>query len=206
MVLLARLVSRLLATLLLAAVALAGLAAAVFCIQSGHGTLSLPALARDLHLALVRRSVATELARLKAHGPVAVVSALCGVGAVAAGVMLLVGVLVPARERLVILGEDQEGTLGARRRALAAIARTLAQRPHDVVAARARVRPRRRGLGGVLRLHVRYLGAGDSGAPSAPDAQRRRLQRALGGHLGELTEGAPLRISLKLKPVRRRVS
>lgn len=130
--LLRRAVARLLTFVLLVALALAGLAVAVFCIEGGHRGLSLPALARRGHLSQLSHKVGRFLHVLEASGPVAKLSALGGLAAVILGVLLLVGVLRPRRERLALLEEGEQGTLAARRRALAQVATGLVEQARGI--------------------------------------------------------------------------
>ena len=151
MVLILRAIGRLVALLLLLALALLGLATAIFSIQGDTRALSLPTLARHLQLPQLRELVDDFLSRLEAGGPVAWVSVGGGAAAIVFGVLLLVGALVPRRERLVVL--EQNGgqvRLAARRRALAQIAGALVEQVRGVTDERTRVRPRRVGRGGRL--------------------------------------------------------
>lgn len=149
MILLLRALVRLLAFALLAALAVAGIAVAVFCIGGGRSGLSLLHGAELLHLPQFRDSVGSFLTTLEAGGPVAVVAALAGLGAMLLGVLLLAGALVPRRERLVSAGDG----VAARRRPLAQMAAALAEGSDGVTAVRARVRPGRRG-GGRLKIRA----------------------------------------------------
>lgn len=169
MIWLARLLAQLLGVLLLVAMAVAGAAAAVFCIQGGHGTLSLPGLASDLHLAQLRDTIGSFLARLQADGPVAVISGVSGAGAILLGLVLLTGSLVSPRERLIVLSDGDRGQIAARRRALAQAAADLAEQPRSVQHARVRARPWRRKTGGRLRIRVRV-----DGSEGFPDGQAMR--------------------------------
>lgn len=143
MVLLLRTLARLVTLLLLAALALAGLALALFSIGGGQSAVSLPELARYVQLPELREEVGAYLAQLEDDGSVAAYSALAGAAAVLAGVLLLVGALAPRRERLVVLEEGENGRLAARRRTLSHVAEALAEQARGVTEARARVRPSR---------------------------------------------------------------
>jgi len=191
MVLLARILTRLVGVLLFVVLAAAGLAAAVFCIQGGHGTLSLPGLASDLHLTVARANVGRFLHRLQAPGPPAVVSALCGLGAVVLGVVLLIGSLVMTRERLLVLARGENGVIAVRRRALAQAAAALAEQPRMVLDAKARARPWRRRTGGWLRVRVR---GGEAQGPTDGD-----VIPAVRGALAPLTDSLPLRVRVSAK-------
>lgn len=148
MVLLLRALAGLVGLLLLVVLTAGGLAAAVFSIQGGEGTLSLSQLASLLALDELRDLVGGWLAALQAGGPIAAVAALSGAGAVLLGLCLVVGALVARRERLVVIERSPRGVLGARRRAAAGVLRALAEQPRDVLGAKVRVRPRRRRVGG----------------------------------------------------------
>ena len=132
MILFSRAVARLLAFLLLVALAVVGLAAAVFCIGKGTDTLSLHNLADIVALPQARDQVASFLATLEAPGSTAVLSALGGLAAMAVGLVLLIGVLVPRRERLVSLTRTPDGTIAARRRPLGQIAEALVEQGRGV--------------------------------------------------------------------------
>jgi len=152
MVLLLRALAALVGLLALGVLTAAGIAAALFNIQAGDGTLSLSHLASLLALDELRDGVGGWLADLEAGGPAAAVAALCGAGAVLLGVGLLIGALIPRRERLLIIERSPKGVLSAKRRAAAGALRALAEQPRDVLAAKIRIRPRRRGVGGRARL------------------------------------------------------
>lgn len=142
---LARLVARLLAVALLIALAVAGLAIAVFSIQSGTAALSLPELAKVVGLPALRDSLGDLLGAVEASGPIALLSALGGFGAVLLGLFLLLGVLAGRTERLFTADESVEGTVAAKGRPLASVAVALAEQTRGVVEAKARARPSRGG-------------------------------------------------------------
>ncbi|MEJ7792372.1 MAG: hypothetical protein WKF65_10425 [Gaiellaceae bacterium] len=160
MILFLRLFARLLAFVLLVALALLGLAVAVFSIQGDADALSLPRLAEHLQLPELRSDAGRWLDQLEEPGPVALTSLGGGFAAIAAGVLLLAGTIVPARERLLVVEEEEDGRLAARRRAVAHAARSLAEPVRGVTAAKVRVRPSRRGCGGrlaVVAVHPRTV-------------------------------------------------
>ena len=132
MIALARVLVRLVAFLLLVLLAVAGLAVAVFSIDTGTTGPSLGRLAELLHLASLRDTVGAWLDQLEASGSVAVVGGLCGLGAVLVGLVLLAGLLVPRRERLITMPSAVSGDLAARRRPLAQVAQTLAEQARGV--------------------------------------------------------------------------
>src|SRR5205807_3671923 len=117
---------------------------AVFSIGTGTSGPSLGQLADLLHLASLRGTVGQWLVQLESPGSVAVLAGACGIGAILLGLLLLAGVLVPRRERLVTLSHGDPGTVAARRRPLAHVATTLVERERGVTEARVRVRPMRR--------------------------------------------------------------
>jgi len=172
MILLARGLARLTTFLLLVALALAGAIAGFGSIGSGNGGVSLPGFARLLHLDRLEASTGELLGALESDGPIAILSALGGLGAIALGVFLLVGLLWPRRERLVVLRRDEAGLIAARRRPLGQVAEALAEQVGDVAAHRGRVRPARRGKPGG-RLRVRAT------ARESTDATRAAVEREL---------------------------
>jgi len=182
---------RLIGFLLALALCIIGLALAVFSIQGGKSGLSITHLAHLVHLPALRHDVDTFLTRMEASGPVAVVALASGVGAVIIGVLALVGVLVPTRERLLTLSSSGDEALLARRRALAALTRSLAERADGVSEAkvRVRVRVRRRG-GGKLTVRAQHTRATDA------TAARSALEAALAPLIGPL----PLSAKLKVRP------
>lgn len=190
MILFARALVRLVSFLLLVLLALAGLLVAVFCIGTGSTGPSLGGLADLLQLSSLRDTVGAWLDQLEASGPVAVVAALSGLGATLLGLLLVAGVLVPRRERLVTLATGEHGTLAARRRPLAQAATTLVEQVRGVTEARVRVRPRRRAGG---RLAVR--------ASRSRPADPGQLRDAIRERLGSLTD--PFKLSTRVE-VRRR--
>jgi hypothetical protein len=170
----ARGLARLLAALLAGALAVGGLAVALFSIQGGSATLSLPALAGRLHLGDLQVTVGMWLADLQADGPVARVAALAGAGAVALGVLLLFGVLARRRERLLVMRSDDDGTIAARPRAVGQAAVALGEQSRDVLRATDRTTARRRGVGGRLRLTIYHAPSTDGAGTTA--AGRVRIQ------------------------------
>jgi hypothetical protein len=175
MILLARALVRLVSFLLLVILAVAGVVVAVFCIGTGTSGPSLGKLASILHLASVRDTVGHWLGQLESSGSVAVLAGLCGLGAILFGLLLLTGLLVPRRERLVTLASDGDGTLAARRRPLGQAAETLVEQVRGITQARARVRPRRR-AGGRLRVRAsRTRTADPTQVSAAVNEQLREL-------------------------------
>jgi hypothetical protein len=170
----ARALARLLALVLTTTLAAAGLVVAVFSVHGDSSTLSLPGLARLARLADLDARVGVFLAQLQAPGPIAKVAALAGAGAVLLGLLLLFGVLARKPERLVVLRSDGDGTVAARPRVLAHAAVALAEEDPRALRAAARVTPRRRGVGGRLRLTVYHARSATPAA--ATDAGRARVK------------------------------
>jgi hypothetical protein len=153
-VILLRALSKLVAFVLLFVLAVAGLATAISCISGGSGTLSLPWLAKTAQLPALRDTMGTFLGGLEAPGSSALIAAACGLGAMLLGALLIAGVVVPRRERLVRLrDEEASGSVAARRRPLGQAAAALVRRAGGVADAKVRVRPGRR-RGGTVRVRA----------------------------------------------------
>ena len=186
MILLARLLVRVLSFLLLAALAIAGLAAAVFCIQGGTNTLSLDTLAELVQLPDVEGAVGPWLDQLEAPGTMPI-AALCALGAILLGLLLLAGVLVPRRERLLTLHSGDDGTIGARRRGFAQVATALVEQARGVTGVRVKARPGRRG-GGRLRVTAEHT----------RNVERGQVERAVQERVGPLAE--PFGLKTQVRP------
>lgn len=182
----ARALVRLLTPLLLATVALVGIAAALFSVQSGTSTLSLPNLAEIVGLPSLRESVADLLGAVEAPGPTALLSLLGGLGAILLGALMVVGSLVARAERAFVADESPQGQLDARPRALAAAARGLALGTRGVTSAKAKATSTRRG--GRLALAVTHPRS------ASPDELRRRLE----DEVRSVHEGFAAKTTLKL--------
>jgi hypothetical protein len=156
LILLGRILARLLTFLALVALAIAGAAVAVFSIGAGSGTFSLPGLADLIGLPALRDRVGDLLGVVEAGGGIATITALCALGAVLLGLLLLIGTFAPRRERLVVLEQDEHGRLAARGRAIGHVAAALVQRTRGVTATKVKVRPRRRARGGKLRVKASH--------------------------------------------------
>jgi hypothetical protein len=167
-----------LGVLLLLVLAAVALAAAIFELDGGHGSVSLAHLASLIHLPALRHDVGVYLRRLEAPGPVAWVSIGAGAAAIAVGLLLLAGVFVPRRDRLIALADGALGPVLARRRALARVAAALAEQPRGVTRARARARARRGGHGGTLRVR----------AVREPQRARDQTEQEITGRLATLAE------------------
>jgi hypothetical protein len=189
MIVFARALVRLVGFVVLVALSVAGLALAVFCIGTGTSGPSLGRLAELLDLGSLRGTVGQWLGQLEAHGSVAVLAGACGIGAILLGLLLLAGVLIPRRERLVTLSHGEPGTVAARRRPLAQVATALVERERGVTEARVRVRPIRGRAGG--RLSVR--------ASRARRADPGQVQAAVGEALGGLTEPFKLKARIDVR-------
>ena len=190
MILLARALARLVSCLLLIVLAVVGIVLAVFCVGTGTSGLSLGGLAGLVELGALRDTVGSWLAQLEAPGPVAVIAALSGLGAILLGLVLAAGIVVPRRERLVTLTSGEHGTLAARRRPLAQAAGALVEQVRGVTGARVRVRPRRRSGG---RLAVR--------ASRGRSADPQQVQQAVREQLGGLTD--PFKLKARIEVPRR---
>ena len=139
-----RALARVVAFLVLLVLALLGLAVALGAIDpSGAAKLA--------RLPAVSERVGDYLDGLPRARGVGVTSLLVGLGAIALGILLLLGSLVPRRERVVVLRETGHGRLAARRRPLGQVAQVLAEQARGVTEAHAKVKPRRRG-GGTVRV------------------------------------------------------
>lgn len=176
-----RLLVRVASFLLLVVLAGLGVAVALGAIAPGSG-------ADLVGLPVLRDEVGGWFDALEGDGGVAVASLLGGVAALLLGLALLVGLLVPARERLVTLRTTEHGTVAARRRALAGVARSLTERTRGVTQAKVKVKPRRRGGG---RLRVR--------ASLPRPADRREVERSIVSELKTLTGPFRLKASVRAR-------
>jgi hypothetical protein len=188
-VFLLRLLAAVLGFLVLVVIAVGGVVVAIFCIRGGTATLSLHHLASLISLPGLRDKVGPWLESLEADGPAAALAALCGAGAVLLGIGLLVGALVPRRERTLIVERGERGTITARRRAAGNALADLAERPREILSARAKVSPNRSRVGGRARIKLSEA----AGTDERPQAERARAE------LDELADS----LSLKLQRVRR---
>lgn len=146
-----RAVTRLVTGALLLALAALGLAAAVFSLQGDSGALSLPTIARHFQLPALRELVGDYLSSLERSGPTAWISVGAGAAAIGLGLLLVIGALVPRRERVLVMQHQEgESLLVARRRPLTQIARALAEQERGVTVAKVRLRAGRWRLGGRL--------------------------------------------------------
>lgn len=173
MIVLARVLARVVGFVMLLVLAAAGIVLAVFCIGTGTHGPSLGGLARLLSLPSVRDAVGPWLARLEEPGSVAVIAGVCGLGAIALGLLLIAGIVVPRRERLVQLSQDEHGKLAARRRPLAQVATALVEQVRGVTEARVRIRPFRLAGG---RLSVRASRSRRADADELRSAVNKQLE------------------------------
>ena len=189
MIVLLRGIARLVAFLLLVLLAVVGLAVAIASLGSGGaGGFGIPGLAELVRLPRLEDLAGDLFRQVESPEGAEAVPALAGLGAVVIGLLILVGALWPRRERLVTLEREKGGALAARRRALADVARFLAEQARPVTGAKVRVRPRRRGRGGRVRVrasHPRSFDAGD-------------VKTQTTGSLAPLTE--PFSLKAKVRP------
>ena len=188
----ARGLARLIALLLSMTLAVAGLAVAVFSVQGGNSTVSLPGLASHARLDDLHARIGVFLEDLQADGPIAKVAALAGAGAVLIGLLLAFGVLARRREHRILMRSDDSGTIAARPRAVSQAAVTVAEQSRDVLHAKAKTTARR-GSGGRLRLTVYHAQSTDRAGVTA--ASHDRMQA--------LTESFSLRLRMREQVPRR---
>jgi|SRR5215211_2772206 len=196
MVLVLRAVARLVAFLALLALALLGLATAIFSIQGDARALSLPTLGRHLQLPELRELIDDYLSQLEAGGPVAWVSVGGGAAAIVLGILLLIGALARRRERLVVLEQNGEARLAARRRPLAQIAGSLVAQVRGVTDERTRVRARRTRRGGRLTVFAYH-----SRSFSSPEIEQRASAAVM-----PLADAFSLSLRVRARPGKRKAS
>ncbi len=188
MIAVARLLVRLVTLLGAIVLSAAGILVAVFSISGGRSTLSLTQGAKDAHLPELRDTTAHWLGQIEAHGSVAVIAGLCGLGAILLGLLLLAGLFLPRRERLVTLEHGERGTLAARRRALAQVATALVHQLSAIASARVRVRSRRTAG---ARIAVR--------ASRTQRSNAQQVQASVRSQLENLTEPFDLRARIDVR-------
>ncbi len=188
--------ARLVGLLLLALLAIAGLAVAIFSIQSGTASLSLPNLAEIIGLPGLRASVSDLLSIVEADGPIALLSLAGGIVAILLGIGLLIGTFAGRRERAFEADASAEGRITARPRPLANAATALAEGTRGVTAARARALP---AAGGSGRVQVRVT------RPRSASAEE--MERNVDSKLGPLRDafGVKTGVTVKLGERKRRV-
>lgn len=189
MIVLVRTLGRLVAFLLLVALALLGLGLAVGAL------VGLPNLADTLDLPAVRDEVGGFLALVE-DGDSARAAVSLGVAVVA--ILLIAGIVAPAQQRLLALqNQGDSGRLAARGHAVRELARAAAAQPREVERLRLRVRPRRRHEGGG-RVRAR--------ATTRPDADAKRATERVAEELRTVTEPFGLKARVSARPARRRVA
>lgn len=172
--LLARPLAHLVGAIWMVVIALFGIGVALYCVDA---VVNLGSVRPDrlLHLAGVRRHVGRFLAQISAPGSTAGLALVCGLGAMAIGVLLLVGTLRSSRQRLAVLDADSEtGTVAARPRVLGEMSRQLAEQTEGAARVnRPRVSLSRGGRRGRLKVRSTRTRASD------PQAVRRALTDAV---------------------------
>lgn len=181
-----RALARLVTFLLLVALAAGGLAVAVFSL-GGSGDLSLPGLAKLVGLPGLEDDAGRLLGALEADGSIAVRSGLAGLGAIVLGVLLVVGALAPARERLLVLDRGDGGTIAARRRALSEVAGALVEQARGVTASKVKLRPSRRERGGKLSIRAAH----------SATAEAERVEREASAALEPITKAFELKTRVR---------
>jgi hypothetical protein len=196
--LLARTLARLAGAIWIVVIALFGLGVALYCFDA---LVSLGSVRPDrlVHLSSIGRHVGRFLAQVAAPGTTAALALLCGLGAMAIGVLLLVGTLRSSRRRLAVLDADStRGTVAARPRVLGDMSRHLAQQTEGSTGVkRPRLSLSRNGRRGRLRVRSTRTRASDP----------RTVKQALTAAVAPVAEpfGLKARISVKLAEGRGRV-
>jgi hypothetical protein len=189
---------RLIGVIWMLALAVFGLAVAMYCFD---GLIRLGSARPDrlLHLPSIRDHVGHFLNQLAAPGSTAGLALLCGLGAMLLGMLLLVGVVGRRRQRLVILERDgQSGTIAARARPVQDMARALAEPVRGVTSVkRPKLSLSRSGARGKLALDATRTRTTDP----------RELQAAVEQAVQPITESFRLdsRVRVRLGESRRRV-
>jgi hypothetical protein len=119
--------ARLVGAVWMIVIALFGLAVALYCLD---GLIKLGSARPDrlVHSQRISRHVGRFLEQIAAAGSTAWLAVLCGLGAMAIGLILLFGTLRSSRQRLAVLDADSStGTVAARPRVLGEMTRELAQ-------------------------------------------------------------------------------
>ena len=184
-----RALARLITFVLLLALAVTGLVVAIFSIRGEDRPLSIPALAENLRLHDLRETVGDFLDQLEGPGGIALLSALCGLGALLLGLMLLAGALSSRKERLMVLEREGGTTLAARKRPLGQVAAALVEQAKGVTATKVKVKPKRRRKGG--RVEVTAI--------RTADATDGDVKQAASEALAPLTDDFGLRARVRPK-------
>ena len=188
-----RALARVVGAALMLVLALFGLGVAMYCVDALVG-LGSARPDRLLDLPGVRSNVGRFLDQVAAPGSTAGLALACGVGAMLAGILLLLGILGRRKRRLVVLEDDrQRGVIAARTAPLQDMARALAApTPSADSATRIKLSPTRHGTQGTLRVSAsrtsstdpRELEAGVQKAV-APITEPFRLRPQVQVRLGE---------------------
>lgn len=184
-----RAVARLLAPILLAVLAVAGLAIAIFCIEGGSSGLSLPALAKALHLSGLRKDTGSLLDNVEGPGSVDLLPLLAGLAAMLLGLALLLGTFASRRERLAIAETGKEGTLAARRRPLRLLAGWLLESARGVTKTQVKLKTARRGRSGKLQVV----------AFRPRSSQSAQVEEEVSGALAELASSFSLKERIEVR-------
>jgi hypothetical protein len=118
--------ARLVGTIWMIVIALFGLAVSLYCVD---GLVKLGSARPDrlVHSQRLSRHVGRFLEQVTAPGSTAWLAVLCGLGAMAIGLLLLVGTVRSSRQRLAVLESDSStGMVAARPRVLGEMTRDLA--------------------------------------------------------------------------------
>lgn len=166
--------ARLVGAIWMIVLALFGLAVAMYCFDA---VINLGSARPDrlLDLPSVRRHVGRFLDQIAAPGTTAGLALLCGLGAMLIGLLLLVGVVGPRKQRLAILEQDgPAGAIAARPKPLRDMARALAERARGATSVkRPRLSLSRRGTRGKLKVSATRTRTTD------PEELEAALQRAV---------------------------
>lgn len=199
MTLLLQAVTRLVTLVVLAALALVGLAVAIFSVPEAESGLVKLADLVGLHLA--RDDVGSFLDSLETSASAG--EAIACFAAVVAGTALIAGALLRRGERAVQLPaadssetDGADGRLGARRRALTQMGAALAGRVRDAEDLSLRVKPKRRSPGGTLKVKATLRRGGD---------EDQAVER-IGRELRPLSEPFSLRQRVSAQQPRERAS
>jgi hypothetical protein len=185
--LLLRALARLITLVWCLVLALGALALALFCVDPVF-KLGSARPDRLLSLPTVRQHVGRFLTQVATPGSVAILALICGVGAVAIGLLLLIGLLTPGRVRQAVLDDDAAGRLAARPRTLREMTRALAEQVAGATSIdRPKLRLSRRGRRGRVRI----------GATRSQTADAETVRSALTESLAPVTE--PFHLSPRVR-------
>jgi hypothetical protein len=177
--------ARLVGAVWMIVIALFGLAVALYCLD---GLIKLGSARPDrlVHSLRVSRHVGRFLEQIAAAGSTAWLAVLCGLGAMAIGLILLFGTLRSSRQRLAVLDADSSiGTVAARPRVLGEMTRELAEQTEGATRVkRPRLSLSRNGRRGRLKVRSTRTRASD------PHVVKQALTEAV----------TPVREPFSLKP------